>query len=238
MSEENEEFFDAVESLDNETKTANDKIEPVEERWDRMMTNLEHSLRDADSKKIDGNLSFKDGRFPDAESDYLDALKCLPSKILCEEYCSFRKSTDENFSLVEPAARERSVILGNLSATVKYLGRIEDAIAFASESLLLQNDYLKVRVRRAELYEENNQPHESLEDWKLVLQQNPSHAEAKRSLVRLPPKIEMKNEEVKKEMMDGLKKLGNMCLRPFGLSTENFKFEDNGSGGYNMQFQQ
>lgn len=37
MSEENEEFFDAVESLDNETKTANDKIEPVEERWDRMM---------------------------------------------------------------------------------------------------------------------------------------------------------------------------------------------------------
>ena len=37
MSEENEEFFDAVESLDIETKTANDKIEPVEERWDRMM---------------------------------------------------------------------------------------------------------------------------------------------------------------------------------------------------------
>lgn len=37
MSEENEEFFDAVESLDNEAKTANDKIEPVEERWDRMM---------------------------------------------------------------------------------------------------------------------------------------------------------------------------------------------------------
>lgn len=56
--------------------------------------------------------------------------------------------------------------------------------------------------------------------------------------MRLPPKIEMKNEEMKKEMMDGLKKLGNMCLRPFGLSTENFKFEDNGSGGYNMQFQQ
>lgn len=37
MSEENEEFFDAVESLDNEAKTANNKIEPVEERWDRMM---------------------------------------------------------------------------------------------------------------------------------------------------------------------------------------------------------
>ncbi|CBY24187.1 unnamed protein product [Oikopleura dioica] len=230
MSEEDEEFFDAVESHDIEIKTNTDKIEPVEERWDRMMTNLEQSLRDADSKKIDGNLSFKE--------DYLEALKCLPSKELCEDYCSFRRSTDDSFSFEEPAARERSIILGNLSATVKYLGRIEDAIAFASDSLLLQNNYLKVRVRRAELYEENNQPHESLEDWKQVLQHNPNHGEAKRSLLRLPPKIEIKNEEMKKEMMDGLKKLGNMCLRPFGLSTENFKFEDNGSGGYNMQFQQ
>jgi len=68
MSEEDEEFFDAVESHDIEIKTNTDKIEPVEERWDRMMTNLEQSLRDADSKKIDGNLSFKEGRFPDAES--------------------------------------------------------------------------------------------------------------------------------------------------------------------------
>ena len=36
MSDEDEEFFDAVESHDIKIKTA-DEIEPVEERWDRMM---------------------------------------------------------------------------------------------------------------------------------------------------------------------------------------------------------
>ena len=40
---------------------------------------------------------------------------------------------------------------------------------------------------------------------------------------RLPPKIEEKNEKLKAEMFDGMKKLGDMCLKPFGLSTNNFK---------------
>ena len=39
----------------------------------------------------------------------------------------------------------------------------------ASESLRLNPSYQKVRLRRAEMYEENDQPHESIEDWKLIL---------------------------------------------------------------------
>ena len=70
-----------------------------------------------------------------------------------------------------------------------------------------------MRIRRAELYELDDKPHEALEDWVEVLKVNPIHAEAKRAEKRLPPLIEIKNEKLKTEMVDGLKKLGNLCLK-------------------------
>ena len=73
------------------------------------------------------------------------------------------------------------------------------------------------------MYEENDQPHESQEDWKRVIEVDATNKSAKAALARLPAKIEIKNEKLKAEMFDGMKKLGDMCLKPFGLSTDNFK---------------
>ena len=54
-------------------------------------------------------------------------------------------------------------------------------------------------------------------------------------LATLPPRIAAARERDTAEMMGKLKELGNGLLRPFGLSTDMFKFEkDEKTGGYNM----
>ncbi|CAG5099248.1 Oidioi.mRNA.OKI2018_I69.XSR.g16379.t1.cds [Oikopleura dioica] len=89
MSEtEADEFFDAVETLDPDDQSnepvkkgssptpaspaqqASSPVDPppVEERWSIMMKNLVQAVKNADDRKREGNQSFKEGRFPDAES--------------------------------------------------------------------------------------------------------------------------------------------------------------------------
>ena len=79
---------------------------------------------------------------------------------------------------------------------------------------------------------------EALKDYQSVLELDPKNVVAHKAVRELPAKIEERNEKLKAEMMDNLKKLGNMCLKPFGLSTNNFKMEQNEGGSYNIQFQQ
>merc|ERR1712021_12553 len=225
-----EQFYDALETkLD-----ANNEEESTEVKWAKMMGNLDQRIEKANHAKLKGTEFFKLDSLALAESHYLDALAYLPDKDLVEA----RAKSLEKDTIDEPAGEVRSILHGNLSAVQKRDNRLKEAIENASEALRLNETYLKVRVRRAELYEENDQPHESLEDWKRVLEADAENRAAKVALARLPAKIEIKNEKLKAEMFDGMKKLGNMCLKPFGLSTENFKLEQNESGSYNVNFQQ
>lgn len=85
----------------------------------------------------------------------------------------------------------------------------------------------------------------------------PQVEELKRSLKLLKPRVEAAQKAETAEMLDKLKGLGNsilgMCLSVwygsgrrdnlsfsgnFGLSTDNFKFQPNGQGGYSMNFSQ
>ena len=86
------------------------------------------------------------------------------------------------------------------------------------------------------------------EDYMLLLTllSNPSHptnqstqdlATVRNALRVLPGEIAKSKEKEMGEMMGKLKELGNGILKPFGLSTENFKMvKDEKSGGYSMNF--
>lgn len=59
------------------------------------------------------------------------------------------------------------------------------------------------------------------------------------ALRSLPPRISAAKEKEMGDMMGKLKELGNGILKPFGLSTDNFKMDkDPKTGGYSMNFNQ
>ena len=95
---------------------------------------------------------------------------------------------------------------------------------------------MNTHFRRAVLYEETNMYDESLDDFKKVLEIDPENSDARSAQLRLPTLINEKNEKMKEEMIEKLKDLGNMVLRPFGLSTNNFEMKQDPTGSYSINF--
>ena len=153
-------------------------------------------------------------------------------------------------------SQDRSVLYANRAQMKRSMGLNDLAIKNCSKAIELNPNYLKALLRRAEIYEETEKLgdflirqmadkyfsyfiiDEALTDYQTVLNLDPRNVTANKAVRELPAKIEERNEKMKAEMMDNLKKLGNMVLKPFGLSTENFKLEQNESGSYNIQFNQ
>lgn len=206
----NEKFVDCEgELIDDENQRENEKNLTEEEK----LANKEKS----DLIKADGNQAFKDGDYEKSIDLYTEGLKICP--------------VDYN--------TERSILYGNRGAAKIKLDLKESAIDDCSKSIEFNTNYIKPYIRRAKLYEETDKLDESLEDYKKVLELEPGNSEARDAILRLPPKINERNEKLKEEMMGKLKDLGNMFLKPFGLSTNNFQMEQNPStGSYSVNFKQ
>ncbi|XP_024122551.1 tetratricopeptide repeat protein 1 [Oryzias melastigma] len=167
--------------------------------------------------KETGNSQFKAKNWSEAEDSYSKALALCP---VCY-------------------SRERAVLFSNRAAARLHLDMKDQAISDCSRAIDLDPDYLRALLRRAELYEQTEKLDEALEDYKKVLERDPSHSGARQACVRLPPLIQERNEKLKEEMISKLKDLGNMVLRPFGLSTNNFQVnQDPNSGSYSINFVQ
>ncbi|XP_055610460.1 tetratricopeptide repeat protein 1 isoform X2 [Uranotaenia lowii] len=191
---------------------------------DKMQAEWEESLPEqekldnkerADELKAKGNELFKEGDYEKSAKMYTAALRLCPVRY----------------------AAERSILYANRAAAKTKLNFKPSAIADCTKAIQHNPKYLKALLRRATLYEEADKLDESLEDFKQILELDPSNAEARAAQQRLPPKIQERNEALKEEMVGKLKDLGNMILRPFGLSTQNFELkQDPSTGSYSVNF--
>jgi len=140
-------------------------------------------------------------------------------------------------------SKARAVMNANIGACHVKLGDHKEAVNSCAQALLDDPKYVKARQRRAASNEEINSwtsLTSAQEDYTALLELLPPSSsqlsEVKRSLQLIKPRVEAAQKKETGEMLDKLKGLGNSLLGNFGLSTDNFKFEPNGQGGYSMNF--
>lgn len=171
----------------------------------------------AEEYKFKGNDAFRVGDYEMSIEKYTEGLRICPLQY----------------------TQQRSILYCNRSASKMKLQNYDKAIKDCTKAIELDDKYLKAYLRRAQSYEVKEKYDESLADFKKVLELDPSNKEALKAVDRLPPLIEQKNEQLKNEMLGKLKDLGNMILKPFGLSTSNFQMEqDPETKGYKINFKQ
>jgi len=193
--------------------------EALLESWEGQLgvEELEQKRLEGVGYKLEGNSLYLEGKTLEACDKYTAGLRVCPLRF----------------------TQDRAVLYANRGQMKRVLELPDQAVSNCTQAIKLNPSYLKALLRRAEIYEETDKLDEALKDFQSVLELDPRHVEANKAIRRLPGKIEERNEKMKAEMFDNLKKLGNMCLNPFGLSTENFKMEqDPSTGSYNIQFQQ
>ncbi|XP_035034339.1 tetratricopeptide repeat protein 1 isoform X2 [Hippoglossus stenolepis] len=210
--------------LDSDSEMKEEKSLDVEFD-DEYLSEVEKELTDEEREsrrqqslilKEKGNIQFKARDYTAADVTYTEALVLCP---VC-----FRG--------------ERSVLFSNRAAARLHLDLKEQAISDCTRAIELNPDYVRALLRRAELYEQTEKLDEALDDYKKVLERDPTQTSARQACMRLPQQIQEKNEKLKEEMLGKLKDVGNMILRPFGLSTNNFQVNQDQSGSYSINFVQ
>lgn len=202
---------DAV--CENQEKEENGSVEKKPTPFDNM--SLEERKAKTIELKNDGNQHFKQGEYEMAIKFYTESLQACP----------------------EDDTETRAILYSNLAASRDHLGEYEEAINLCSEALTLNDKHVKALLRRANLYKNTDKLDEALEDYEKYLQLVPDDFKIRQTIPGLKAAINERNEKLKAEMLSKLKSLGNVVLKPFGLSTDNFQMVKNEeTGGYSVNF--
>lgn len=222
--DDEEENDDAEQKSDKNTdelsKLFSDDID-IEELQNREKTmsseELQQNKEESDRMKLEANELFKTGAAIKAVEIYTNALHICPTTY----------------------TKERAILYGNRAAAKINLDSKKSAIDDCTKAIEIWPDYVRALMRRAKLCENEDRLEDALADYKRVCELEPNQREARDAVSRLPEQINERNERLKTEMLSKLKDLGNMFLKPFGLSTENFQMQqDPNTGSYSVNFQQ
>lgn len=218
---------------DDQPKSDSDENEEQKRliELENQLSDLELDNRHQESLELKskGNQEYQKDNHEEALLLYLRALDLLPLRYTRERAVLLNNCC---------AARCKSLDVDSFKSTNSH-----PCLKDLNKAIKLAPAYASPLYKRAAIYRSLGQERldESLADYNKILELHGEISESLRLEVsgitrQLEREIEERNERLKKEMMGKLKDLGNLCLRPFGLSTENFSLENNESGGYSVKF--
>lgn len=225
---------------------------------------VKQCLDKANGLKLEGNDLFKAGKWTEALVAYRTALSHLPPRKrpatvnqpndVDPSSSDITETPDEHDKAVggTPEAptqdevelsKARAVVNANIAACLIKLDDNKGVIDACTSALEDDPHYIKALQRRAAASEKIDSWSllaRAQDDYKLLLELfpagSPEVSRIKRALQLLEPRVKAAQKRETDEMIDKLKCLSNSVLGRFGLSTDNFKFEPNGQGGYSMNF--
>lgn len=212
--EEEEEFFDALEQVE-EHAIIEDIKEGGANKTD-LVVDINEILAKAQELKLRGNEQFGQGDWEAALLLYQEAINTFPPN-----------------TRLERGEEERAVFWGNLAACQVKLKRWEEAVKSCTKALEYQEDYHKVRLRRAQANQQLGTwaaLTEAQQDYEILGKLKEYREKCEKPLLLLPGQIQQQREKETQEMLGKLKELGNSVLGKFGWSTDDFSLERKADG--------
>uniref|UniRef100_A0A0N5A9M8 TPR_REGION domain-containing protein n=1 Tax=Syphacia muris TaxID=451379 RepID=A0A0N5A9M8_9BILA len=172
------------------------------------------TLTDIQDFKERGNEKFRIGNYTEAINWYTKGLEKYPNA----------------------STSDRATLLSNRAATHMKLLNWESAITDCSLAIELGAPNEKALERRAISYSMIDEKIDSaVEDYQSLSNKFPERKRYKEKLNELKKKSDERKAKMTEEFVGQLKGLGNMFLRPFGLSTDDFTLEKDPGGNYTIK---
>jgi tetratricopeptide (TPR) repeat protein len=144
-------------------------------------------------------------------------------------------SSDMPYKPPSKNAEMLSIFLSNRAACFAALGEWDMVIDDCNWARDLNTLHVKALMRRSQAYEKLDKIEDALADARRVQEIDPTWPTIGSIVSRLQAQHNKKMEELKAEALDKLKDLGNSILGNFGMSLDNFKFEqDPKTGAWSM----
>lgn len=180
-------------------------------------------LAEIDALKAGGNKLFKSNRFEDAQVEYQKALEVCPD--------------------LDSSVKIKAILYANIAACYIQVKDYEKTIEYCTDALKLDERHEKARMRRIKANEQldtMNSLQAACDDLNVLIDSRKTSGldiqDLSKQLSILEPRLQTRQKAETEKVIGQLKDLGNGLLKNFGMSLDNFKLQDDGKGGYNVNF--